>query len=293
MQSDFPLTDEDVINVAEGLVYDGGRLDPMRVKQWLRQFGSRERVIVAYTLLKAMRERWYFDATAMSILLDDAFKRAVARLSLGGQLGIGDAELAPVRERICVGYFGPALKSGAEYCRTVKKKNRLVKSGDAAEALAWLARQDRRSMVLFLDDVVGTGNQASFFARKVLREAVEGVIGSERIALFVPVFAYQEGVEQFQDIAAPIEIDPVKLLDDSDRAFSSEAKIFADDAERMRAKEMCEEIGAELWPEHPLGYEGMQSLLVLHTAIPNATLPIFWKEGMVRGLRWQPLFPHR
>jgi hypothetical protein len=51
------------------------------------------------------------------------------------------------------------------------------------------------------------------------------------------------------------------------------------------------QIGRELQPQHPLGWNDSGALFSFDSAIPNNTLPIFWSNGVVNERPWVPLLP--
>ncbi len=58
------------------------------------------------------------------------------------------------------------------------------------------------------------------------------------------------------------------------------------------ARQIVEEIGKELEPKHPLGWQNGQLLVTFEHGCPNNILPIFYKRGgTYRRKEWRPLFP--
>ena len=83
-----------------------------------------------------------------------------------------------------------------------------------------------------------------------------------------------------------------KPLGQVDRAFSEKAKIFDSEEQLIEARQIVEEIGKELEPKHPLGWQNGQLLVTFEHGCPNNILPIFYKRGgTYRRKEWRPLFP--
>jgi len=74
------------------------------------------------------------------------------------------------------------------------------------------------------------------------------------------------------------------------KAFDEESGLFEshDDREDMRTR--VEEIGRELYPKYPLGWEDQALLVGFERNVPNNTLPILWSRGRFHGRQWIPLF---
>jgi hypothetical protein len=72
----------------------------------------------------------------------------------------------------------------------------------------------------------------------------------------------------------------------SDTVFGSGARVYQDEAQRGRARDVAYKYGIELLPESPLGYADSEATVVFDNKIPNNCLPILWVEK--KG--WRPLF---
>ena len=63
-----------------------------------------------------------------------------------------------------------------------------------------------------------------------MREAIE-----EGRFVYIPLWAYREGVEAIQDDVPKLKVHPISILDESDQAFAKEAEIFNSEDERKIA----------------------------------------------------------
>ena len=84
----------------------------------------------------------------------------------------------------------------------------------------------------------------------------------------------------------PIELHICDLLDDSAKCFSDTSCIFADDAQREKAKDVASSYGIRLQKREPLGYGNCQTTVVFEDNCPNNSLPILWDKAP----NWMPLF---
>jgi hypothetical protein len=316
--SDFPISDDALIPISEGLYYRGKAVDAMQVKQWLRQFHDDARIMLAFKLIKALRSRWYFDDAKVSLALDKAYDRGlklareidiipkVVRASRSaGEVMHFKAEyfrrdsFQGIIANLFVSYFGDGLKSGASVARSLKKDKRIASAGNLERAAEWLCRKgdikpnDR--FVLVVDDFVGSGFQVSKEIKQFLkvnkaashiREAME-----QRRLVYVPLWAFATGVQNLKDELPFLRVEPVALFDDSDQVFAPGAEIFDSDEERKIAEAFCRHIGEQLFREYPLGWDNLEAAVVFPDTVPNATLPILWSSGMVDERQWRPLFP--
>ena len=63
-------------------------------------------------------------------------------------------------------------------------------------------------------------------------------------------------------------------LDPSAYAFDDEAGIWTDEAEKERAKALVTDLGARIYRDNPLGFDGQALLIAFPETCPNNTLPI-------------------
>jgi len=88
-------------------------------------------------------------------------------------------------------------------------------------------------------------------------------------------------------------------LFDEDKVFSDKSRYFKDPIVRTRIHNWCKDIGLELYPVGPLGYDNSQSLIVFKDGyVPNNTLPIIWAGPDSEcetnlSKKWQPLFTRK
>ena len=59
-----------------------------------------------------------------------------------------------------------------------------------------------------------------------------------------------------------------------------------------RARELAYRYGSMLERKQPLGWKDSQALVVFYNTVPNNSLPILYKTGLVNHeVPWYPLFP--
>ncbi|HUP60778.1 MAG TPA: NACHT domain-containing protein [Thermoanaerobaculia bacterium] len=145
------------------------------------------------------------------------------------------------------------------------------------------------SAVIFFDDIIGTGSQASRFFRENLR----GV----RVPLFyVALFGFDDGVAHVRRETSFTNVIVGVQLSDEERAFTPTTRVFPDVNERERIRALASRYGQVLYPRHPLGYDDSQALLVFPHTTPNNTLPLIWagpENEKEPGVVWNPVWRRR
>jgi hypothetical protein len=145
------------------------------------------------------------------------------------------------------------------------------------------------SALVFFDDVIGTGDQAIRFFKNHLNNLRVPLI-------YASVFAFQGGLNRIKSETTFTHVLSGITLSDEERAFTDNTAVFADLATRKRLRDLAEKYGRMLYPEHPLGYDDSQALLVFPHNTPNNTLPIIWaspKNEKAPGVIWKPIWERR
>lgn len=289
----FPISEDDLLAVAQRLVYLGKQKDVADIRLWLRQFDDDGRIEIAFQLLKRIAERGFINEGMRALGLQRLEEMVNAR-----RLTIGAGSWQIVRGRsdnLALGYLDSEHKSGATTTRELQKVLRPGKCAPVAELDGWMrSHADLDAMVVIADDFAGTGQTLVEGMRKFRARIGEPLwqsyIKEHRISVYV-MFAFPEALEAARKSFPGVEVVAATLLGDDLRACDEAAGIFADDSERRFAKEILQQLGRDLSPRAPLGHGDMGALVVFHNTTPNNTLPIFWCDGVVGERRWRALFP--
>ena len=146
--------------------------------------------------------------------------------------------------------------------------------------------------LVFIDDIIASGNQATRFAKKYLS-------GLDVDKYYITLFAFEEGLKKVRANAGFTKVISADSLSVEDKAFSPQSHYFkgSDDPDiRERLKNICLKYGKRLYPAHPLGYDDSQSLLVFPHNVPNNTLPIIWagpESESAPGEIWKPVWKRK
>ena len=286
-----------ILDVSEGLVYQGEPVSDLRVKAWLDQFNGQKHQELAMTLLQHLKKKGYIDEAKLYQMC-----KSLHRIVVQAEVGIGD--WAPKMKRrkttnVFVSYLGKDGKSGSSLLYSYRTANNLPAqlTGPPETALEFLkesARTQKRAVIILIDDFVGTGGSC-IEALSSFQKLMGDLPGeTPNIGLYVgALVGFQASLEAIRNNNTGLDAQILfqRELDSSDRAFSLNASIFESDSDRLEAEHMCRGIGEVLEPSQPLGYGDCQALLTFQHRCPNNTLPIFYKAGVqYHGREWMPLF---
>lgn len=145
------------------------------------------------------------------------------------------------------------------------------------------------SRYVFLDDLVGSGTQASRYLTENLSKIRN--YNSNLDLRFMSLFATTEGLNKLNDYGmfngkavCLFELDETyKAFDKSSRYFSKTPLHQIDDLFKIASF-----YGRKLQPMQALGYKNGQLMLGFSHNTPDNTLPIFWDEG--HSVSWSPVF---
>ncbi len=198
---------------------------------------------------------------------------------------------------------GNPSESGAHLLYYFRQVNFLSKDlfVDLAATLTYQARIDAREVIydirdkkinrlVFFDDIVGSGTQASQYLTEYL-SGIKATNPSIDIR-FMSLFATSAGLSRLND-SSLFDGKAMCLfeLDDTFKAFDPESRYFSTSPTWFDTQKMCDltkDYGKKLWPAHPLGYKNGQLLISFSHNTPDNVPPIFWA---VNGqIPWAPAF---
>jgi 5'-deoxynucleotidase YfbR-like HD superfamily hydrolase len=145
-------------------------------------------------------------------------------------------------------------------------------------------------IVVFFDDMIGSGNQAIKFAKSHLQS-----ISLTHKPYYAAVYGFTEGINKIKESGLYEEVLAGGRITSSQLAFHDDSNIFDSD-EKNIIQEMCYKYGKELYPEGPLGYDNSQALLAFQHNTPNNTIPLIWagiESESNPAFSWKPLFTRK
>ncbi|RYY46218.1 MAG: hypothetical protein EOO06_14965 [Chitinophagaceae bacterium] len=162
-------------------------------------------------------------------------------------------------------------------------------SRDGSEIL-YDVREKRVTRLVFFDDIVGSGTQASEY----LTPYLSGIKASNPSIdiRFMSLFATTAGLAKLNE-SKLFDGEAMCLfeLDDSFKAFDPDSRYFSTSPiwfDKQKMFELTEDYGKKLWPAHPFGYKNGQLLISFSHNTPDNVPPIFWALGGVTP--WAPAF---
>ena len=136
------------------------------------------------------------------------------------------------------------------------------------------------TVVVFDDVIISGGTQIKFFSKNT---KLMELIRAEKISVVIlTAFANSKGLETLKAYFSEfgnVEIRSSNVLDSSYQVFDESSQILRDEESKERFKSFCKSIGESIYPEAPLGWDGVQWCMVLGYSVPNGSLPILWRDG--------------
>lgn len=170
-----------------------------------------------------------------------------------------------------------------EYRNELGLKDGNFKSDDFRSQL------NRNRDIVFFDDIIGSGSQATKFFNDNLTKSIAK-------CHYIALLGFENGIKKIKKDAGFQNLVVCKRLSDEEMAFSDNSWVFKDPAERHKIEVLCQEYGKKLYPDHPLGYDNSQALIVFPHNTPNNTLPVIWagsKSESNPEEKWHPIWPRK
>jgi len=288
----FPISEDELLSVSTNLVYLGKQKDVAEVRKWLRQFDDDNRIEIAFLLLQRLVSNGFISDGAIANELTKMHDAIQAR-----RLDVGKGAWKIVRKRndnLCIAFVDSEVKSGGSIARELTKRIHAGKCGALEEASSWIrSHLDQDPILVIADDFTASGATLDKGLRKAMNDKGSGFreLVSEGRVICCVLTAFPEAIQRIKKAHPQIPVIAMRVFGDDVRALEAESEIFEDAGTRQFAKDMLLQLGRELTPQMPLGYDDMGVLVAFHNTVPNNTLPIFWSTGTVNGRPWHALLP--
>lgn len=180
--------------------------------------------------------------------------------------------------------MGDVGKSGAMIGYHLRRNTSISEENFLNEDTFAHVTEGRVENIVLLDDVIGTGNQAT----EAIEELTEVVLPLGVKNIFVlSVCGMRGAIEEIEEKTKAYTFSAFEY-DGIDTAASLDSSFYDGVAheERDRLRQRLTAYGRISYARNPLGFGGLGGLLVLPYNTPNFTLPIIWSDAN----QWIPLF---
>jgi hypothetical protein len=225
----------------------------------------------------------------------DVHNRGVSRIKTG----------ATLRSDVAITYIDGEGKSGQFYASRFAEENQITVRAIISPARfsplirSYYARNPKLAAIVIFDDIVASGEtfeiKLTSFVREnevVLREVGKPIVaialagtesGGDRVRGAMAEFSWLDFQLRLCEPLLPNSF-----------AFDPANDIWKTDDEFQRAKALCRDLGVNIYPDAPLGFEGQGLLIAFSNTCPDNTLPIIHSESIPGAARkWVPLFPRK
>ncbi len=263
------------------IVYNGNPISVDEIRSWLEQFGSNSNQRLMFKILQNLK---YFSSANIRIKMKEIFSHIKIK-KYEGKTRVSN---------ILVSYLDNIGKSGVEYAKYFSDENSILQK-NTVEKNRILERlnKDNFDYLVFLDDFIGSGKTIIDFMKELKKNYPD--IFKKEIKIIIGVISgFLDTKELIEKEFDSIEIKNFEIiicepLNNSDKCFSDESKIFTNQDDRRNARDLCWEKGHCLVPNNPFGFSDCQTIVVFPDTCPNNNLPILWDENK----DFKPLFKRK
>lgn len=168
----------------------------------------------------------------------------------------------------------PPTKSGPSIARMYRRQLGL---NDKYMIWPWLIGKNVDSgvkTIVFIDDVLATGNQASEFLKGLELHKYPGVDFS-----YIPLLAHKDGIANLLKDHPAVKVSAVEIIDDDSCFFKIEKMAKIADLEELYLAVSKKYLNRRLHNGMAKGYEDLSLTFSYYHATPNASLPLYWYES--------------
>ena len=276
------IPESTILDLAYGLSGDfrSHRIGSSELRNWLDQFKTEEQ----FLMVQLLRQFKFYNNSrvreAMTYLHGKVLRVLEQRSERSGS--------------VIVSACGGPSKSGSSYARIFRQENDLpnncvVELGKLPEALN--KEHSIADAIIFIEDIIGSGQDAVNAINLLDEECGDVLRARQTVVVFAGVCGLVDGISLVRsvDLGFPVK---VICMDEVEKCFDSEPNLFDSEKDRIEARRIVLEMGLQLRPDKPLGYEDSQMLVAFYDNCPNNTVPIIWASPVAgTAIRWQPLFP--
>lgn len=252
------------------IVYNGNQISTDEIRSWLNQFDSNINQRLVFKILQNLH---YYSSANIRIKMKEIFSNIKTK-KYEGKTRVSN---------VIVSYLDGIGKSGVEYAKYFIDENSILQK-NSTEKNKILEKLNNNSFdyLVFVDDFMGTGKTIIDFIKELKRDFPD--IFNKEIEIIIGVVSgFLSAKETIEKEFEKLKINNIKIvicepLNESDKCFSDESKVFTNPDDRRNARDICWEKGNYLVSNNPLGFGDCQSIVVFPDTCPNNSLPILWAE---------------
>lgn len=288
------VSSEEILGLAENWgIYRGQKIGEDKIRVWLNQFKKNRDQRLMLNILKNIR---FYSGEVIQVKLKEAHsivKREIVEKGLAFK--IQEERKKRIRGDILISYFGSPGKSGVRFANRYASLNSIIPENviDNNRIFEELKTRQDINALLFIDDFVGTGQQACEYIRDIYERYHEIFEERTLIIVYIIICGFINVINQVEELISKlnfnIKFQILDVLDDKDRCFNLESIVFENNEDKEYARDIAFVKGKELEKDIPLGYGNCQALVVFEDNCPNDSLPILWSQSS----KWRPLFKRR
>lgn len=126
--------------------------------------------------------------------------------------------------------------------------------------------------IVFIDDIIASGNQFSKFIKNCVIQMESSVK-----FIYLPLLACKQGIENTKASFPSLEVYPVEVINEEINFFGMNSKYS--DLKDLYQKVEKKMLNRSFLRNYTCGYEQLALTVAYNHSTPNATLPLYWYES--------------
>jgi hypothetical protein len=275
--------------------YQGKYISSDAVHAWLDQVDTNRKRRLLFTLLQNIH---FFDEHKVRTILRTA--HGIIRPALPPFV---QKKRSQRRLDLAVTYLDGEGKSGQYYASKYAEENNIgtqsiiPPSNFGSRFQEYEEKYGKVAAIIVVDDIVATGRSWVKNINEFLRQNEQTLKTASVPLTAIALTATAEGEQRVRSELEKIDLVDIdlrvcELLSNKSFAFEDDNGIWKNSDDKDEAKALCNDLGAKIYPDNPIGFGNQALLVVFPDTCPNNSLPIFHSSGPISAkARWIPLFP--
>jgi len=234
-----------------------GILTQEDIEKWVQQFEEDDEQRLCLKLLRNLR---FYDNNNVRKLCGTCHNKLLMDLERDG-----------IRKIIFVP-AGEAGKSASHLIYLYKIENSLGDSQITSHDK--LDQANDYDTIVFIDDLIGTGNQFLKFVEKI---HLDDLKSKGKNIYYLALVGFEKGIKNI-GMKTQIKVKVGQKLTEQDLPLSEKSNIFSLE-EKIKAKDVLEKYGEILYKDNGLGYKNFGALIAFDHRAPNITFSVMWSNA--------------
>ena len=280
-ENNAKISSKEILDFVSQKQYKGQMLTTDTVRAYLNQFDNNINQRIIFQILQNCT---YYNITNIKIIMKRLFSEIKFFINSNNLPAINYSSGKRVGN-VLVSNLDSLGKSSTQYAKYFSDENMVLHNNtiEIGKILEKLKNDNKINFLIFVDDFIGTGNNIINNIREINKKYPE--IFKKDIHIFMAIITgFLDAKEKIEQELEKLGFKNIKIiihepLNENNKCFSENSKIFTNSIQKKEAEDLCWNFGNKLVSNNPLGYGNCQVAIIFPETCPNNCLPILWAKN--------------